>query len=320
VPFLILFAVLLGFSLSHANVHVVKASGDWQAFMEALAFTIALSGLGWTENGNDYTRYCATNASKKAIVGWVFLGTAVPEILIMLLGAVVGTFVLKIGTGAGGLLPFAHTSAIPPWFVVVFLVFAIIQLFGINSLDMYSSGVTLQAIGAPVKRYQAVLIDCVIALGVTMYAIFSASFTQYLSDFVDLVIIWIAPWSAIFLVDWVLRRYRYVPSALQDTGRRSLYWRNGGIHWPAWVAQIVGMFAAISGLYVNPQFYFKVPQWLNEVTAHTRDSFGYGGDFSIFLGMGVGGLVYTVLAWRGVRGREADAQDELLRAEGLLTA
>jgi purine-cytosine permease-like protein len=320
VPFLILFAVLLGFSVSHANVHVVKASGDWQAFMEALAFTIALSGLGWTENGNDYTRYCATNASKKAIVGWVFLGTAVPEILIMLLGAVVGTFVLKIGTGAGGLLPFAHTSAIPPWFVVVFLVFAIIQLFGINSLDMYSSGVTLQAIGAPVKRYQAVLIDCVIALGVTMYAIFSASFTQYLSDFVDLVIIWIAPWSAIFLVDWVLRRYRYVPSALQDTGRRSLYWRNGGIHWPAWVAQIIGMFAAISGLYVNPQFYFKVPQWLNEVTAHTRDSFGYGGDFSIFLGMGVGGLVYAVLAWRGVRGREADAQDELLRAEGLLTA
>jgi hypothetical protein len=80
------------------------------------------------------------------------------------------------------------------------------------------------------------------------------------------------------------------------------------------------MFAAISGLYVNPQFYFKVPRWLNEVTAHTRDSFGYGGDFSIFLGMGVGGVVYAVLAWRGVRGREADAQDELLRTEGLLAA
>jgi NCS1 family nucleobase:cation symporter-1 len=244
----------------------------------------------------------------------------VPEILIMTLGAVVGTFVLKIGTGSGGLLPFAHTSAIPPWFVVLFLVFAIIQIFGINSLDMYSSGVTLQAMGAPVKRYQAVLIDCVIAFGITMYAIFSASFTQYLSDFVDIVIIWIAPWSAIFLVDWVLRRYRYVPSALQDTGRSSLYWRTGGIHWPAWIAQIVGMFAAISALYVDPQFYFKVPVWLNEVTAHTRDSYGFGGDFSVFLGMGVGGLVYAILAWRGVRGREADAQDDLLRRERLLEA
>jgi len=307
--------VLLGFAIPHANLEVVRSSGDWQTFMEALAFTIALSGLGWTENGNDYSRYCPTDTSKKALVGWIFLGTAVPEILIMTLGAVVGTFVLKIGTGSGGLLPFAHTSALPPWFVVVFLLFAVVQIFGINSLDMYSSGVTMQAIGVPVKRYHAVLIDCVIAFCVTMYAIFSSSFTQYLSDFVDIVIIWIAPWSAIFLVDWVLRRYQYVPSEVQKTGRDSLYWRRGGIHWPAWAAQLLGMFAAISALSAT----FHLPQWLNLVTYHTRDALGFGGDFSIFLGMGVGGLVYLVLAWKGVR-REAHAQDHLLLEEGLAVA
>ncbi len=113
VPFIVLFAILLGFSIGHVNVNVVRTSGDWQSFTEALAFTIALSGLGWTENGNDYSRYCSTGTSKKALVGWVFLGTAVPEILIMTLGAVVGTFVLKIGTGAGGFLPFAHTERDP---------------------------------------------------------------------------------------------------------------------------------------------------------------------------------------------------------------
>jgi nucleobase:cation symporter-1, NCS1 family len=312
-PFVILFAVMLGFAIPHANLHVVKASGDWQAFMEALVFTIALAGLGWTENGNDYTRYCPTTASKKAIVGWVFLGTAVPEIVIMTLGALVGTFVLHIGTGAGGFLPFAHTSAIPSWFVVVFLVFSAVQLFGINSLDMYSSGVTLQAIGVRVKRYQAVLIDCAIAFGVTMWAIFSESFTTYLEDFVDIVIVWIAPWCAIFLVDWVLRRYRYVPSELQKTGRDSLYWRKGGVNWPAWVAQLFGMFAAISALSAT----FHLPSWLNEVTAHTRDAAGYGADFSVFLGMGVAAVVYLVLATGAVR-REAGAQDELLRAEHIL--
>ena len=62
-----------------------------------LAFTIALSGLGWTENGNDYSRYLPRNASKPAIVGWVFLGTAVPEILVMLLGAAVGTSLTTVG-------------------------------------------------------------------------------------------------------------------------------------------------------------------------------------------------------------------------------
>ncbi len=315
IPFVILFAVLLAFSASHVNVNVVKTSGDWQGFLAALAFTIALSGLGWTECGNDYTRYCPTDSSKKAIVGWVFLGTAVPEILIMTLGALVGTFVLHLGTGAGGLLPLAHTSAIPSWFVVIFLIFAIVQLFGINSIDMYSSGVTLQAIGAPVKRYQAVLIDCAIALAVTMWAIFSSSFTTYLEDFVDVVIVWIAPWCAIYLVDWALRRYRYVPSELQNTGRTSMYWNKGGVYWPAWAAQILGMLAAISGLAAT----FHLPQWLNEVTAHTRDAYGYGADFSVLLGMGVGGLVYLVLAWGKVH-KEADAQERLLQAEHLLTA
>jgi NCS1 family nucleobase:cation symporter-1 len=317
IPFVVLFAIMLGFAIPHAHLQVVKTSGDWQAFTEALAFTIALSGLGWAECGNDYTRYCPANTSKKGIVGWVFLGTAVPEILIMTLGALVGTFVLNIGTGAGGFLPFAHQSAIPSWFVVIFLLFAVVQLFGINSLDMYSSGVTMQAIGIPVKRYQAVLIDCVIALGVTMWAIFSGSFTEYLSDFDDLVIVWIAPWCAIFLVDWAMRRFTYVPSELQKTGRNSLYWRKGGIFWPAWIAQIIGMYAAISALYVNPTYYFRVPRWMNEVTDHTQDAYHYGGDFSVFFGLGVAALVYLVLAWRPLH-KEAARQEEMLKEQSLL--
>jgi nucleobase:cation symporter-1, NCS1 family len=307
-PFIVLFAILLGFSIGHAQLNAVAHGAGWQTYLAGLAFTIALSGLGWTECGNDYTRYCPTDVSKKGLVGWIFLGTAVPEILIMTLGAVIGTFVVGIGTGAGGLLPFAHQSVIPAWFVVVFLVFAMVQLFAINSLDMYSSGVTLQAIGLPVKRYQAVVVDCVIALGITMYAIFSSSFTTYLEDFVDLVIVWIAPWCAIFLVDWALRRFRYVPSELQNTGRTSLYWNSGGIFWPAIVAQVVGMFAAFSGLSAT----FHLPQWLNEVTYHNN-----GADFSIFLGMGVGGAVYYLLAHRAVA-TQADAQVDLLCKEGLL--
>ncbi len=79
------------------------------------------------------------------------------------------------------------------------------------------------------------------------------------------------------------------------------------------------MYAAISALYVNPTYYFRVPRWMNEVTDHTQDAYHYGGDVSIFLGIGVAALVYLVLAVRKVR-KEADAQEELLTEEGLLTA
>ena len=313
IPFIVIFAVLLGFALPHATTTGVPHGADWQTYMEGMAFTIALSGLGWTECGNDYTRYCRPDAKKSSIVGWVFVATAIPEILVMTLGAAVGTFLKTVGTTSNALLPFAHQSFIPAWFVVVFLVFVILQLFAINSLDLYSSGVTLQAMGVHVKRYIAVVIDCVIVLGITMYAIFNTSFSTYLKDFVDVVIVWIAPWFAIYIVDWILRRYKYVPSQLQRTGRDSLYYRNGGFHWPAIIAQIVGMYAAASGLWVTPKYYFKMPIWLNEVASHTKDSYGYGADFSIYLGIGVGAIVYLILATVSVR-KQAAEQDRLLAA------
>jgi len=304
IPFAVLFAVLLGFSAGHAHLHAVAHGAGWQTYMVGLAFTITLSGLGWTECGNDYSRYLPRDASKKAIVGWVFLGTGVPEILIMTLGAVVGTFLTSIGTSVGTsvFLPFAHQSVIPAWFVVVFLLFSMVQLFAINSLDLYSSGVTLQALGVRVERYQAVVIDSVICLGVTIYAVFDSSFSTYMRDFVDVVIIWIAPWVAIYLVDWGMRKWRYVPSELQRTDRGSLYWSKGGVHWPALVAQLVGMAASMAALYPT----FSVPRWMNPITVHTG-----GADFSVFTGILAGGIVYGALAWKSV-GRQTALQDAAL--------
>ena len=47
VPFVVLFAIMLGFAIPHANLHVVQHGGGLAgASSQALAFTIALSGLG----------------------------------------------------------------------------------------------------------------------------------------------------------------------------------------------------------------------------------------------------------------------------------
>ncbi|HEX3979596.1 MAG TPA: cytosine permease, partial [Acidimicrobiales bacterium] len=163
-----------------------------------------------------------------------------------------------------------------------------------------------------VKRYQAVIIDSGFCLAITMFAIFNSSFSTYLKDFVDVVIVWIAPWVAIFLVDWVLRRYRYVPSELQKTGKDGLYYRNGGFYWPALIAQLLGMVAAMAGL--NPTF--SVPNWLISVSWLTGSDAFTRADFSIYMGIAVGALVYLVLSAKDVR-KQADAQDELLKAEGI---
>jgi nucleobase:cation symporter-1, NCS1 family len=298
IPFALLFVALASLTLHKVNVHSVAHGAGWAEWMAGLAFIIVTSGLGWTENGNDYSRYIPKEASKGSIVGWVFAGTFMPSVFIMLLGAAVATYAPSLATDPIAGLP----KVFDAWFLVPFLVVAILQLFAINSLDLYSSGVTLQAIGVPLRRWQAVLLDTAIAGGLAAYAIFSAHFNSLLSDFVDCVIVWIAPWTAVYLVDWVMRRYHYVPGELQrNTG--GLYWRSGGFNWRALVAQAAGMVAALMGL--SQTFFHGL------VASHTG-----GADFSVFLGLGVAGLLYFLLAGSMVRG-EAGRQGELLGAGSL---
>ena len=321
IPFGIVFLVLLGFSLSHANTGIKAAPFvDWRTWTAGLAFTITLSGLGWTECGNDYSRYLDEGVQPRKVVGWLFLGTAIPEIFMMTLGALVFTFIGYANGGAvwNGSNPFQafqQQHIIPSWFIVVFLVFTIVQLFGINSLDLYSSGVTLQALGLRLKRWQAVLLDSVICMGITFYAVFSSSFSVYLKEFVTLVIIWIAPWCAIYLVDWAMRKYRYAPAELQKTDHSSIYWSVGGINWSAIAAQVLGMIAAVSA--INTGSAFSIPDWLHPITVATEADSKIGAltgaDFSVFMGLIVGGLSYLIIAsLTKVVKKQVAAQDALL--------
>jgi purine-cytosine permease-like protein len=300
VPFVTLYVILAVLTIGKVNPGSVHTGASWQTMMGGLAFTIALTGLGWVESGNDFSRYLPRSASRKGIVGWVFVGTAIPQAGLMLLGAAVATYVPIDSKNPFSSFPHAFSS----WFLVPFFVVAIVQLFAINSMDLYSSGVTLQALGLPIKRWNAVLIDTVICSGITAYAVFSAGFSRLLSDFVAAVIAWIAPWMAIFLVDWLLRHQRYVPLELQRTDPGGLYWRRGGVHWPALVAQALGIVASV--LAFDQAFY---------VGPIARAFGGGGADFSVFTGILVGGLSYLFLAGSGV-GKEARIQERLLAAGG----
>jgi purine-cytosine permease-like protein len=296
IPFIALYVILAFLTIGKANPGSIHHGASWQTMMGGLAFSITLTGLGWVESGNDFSRYLPRTASRKGIVGWVFVATAIPQAALMLLGAAVATYVQIDSKDPFNSFPHAFSS----WFLVPFMVVAIVQLFAINSMDLYSSGLTLQALGLPIKRWNAVLIDTTIGCGITAYAVFSAGFFHLLNDFVAAVIAWIAPWMAIFLVDWLLRRTRYVPGELQRTDPGGLYWRRGGVHWPALVAQALGTVASV--LAFSQTFY---------VGPIARAFGGGGADFSVFTGVVVGGVAYWLLAGASVR-KEADEQDRLL--------
>lgn len=285
IPFILLFAIMAGITATKANLHVPAHGASWGALMIFLALVISAGGLGWTENANDYSRYLPRNTDSKRIVVAVALGAAIPSALLEILGAAVGTAVpgaTTVNTLIGGY---------PGWFIWPYLIFAILQLFAINTLDLYSSGVTLQSLIPRLKRVHCVAIDTVICGALAAYAVFSSHFFTLLTDFILFIILWIGPWCAIYLVDSWLRANRYDHDGLLDE-RAGRYYRRGGVHWPAIIAQVLGMVCAAL--------------WLNAYSPYvgplaSRIGGPFGSDFSVFIGLFVGGLVYYVLAARETR-------------------
>jgi NCS1 family nucleobase:cation symporter-1 len=295
-PFAVTFLVMTVITEPKVNLHAVAHGAGFGSVLVFLALVVSAGGLGWSENGNDYSRYLSRDTSRWSIVAAVTIGAAVPSIICEVLGAAVATGVPAVGSLQAGVL--ALPAAFPAWFVVPYLVLAICQLFAINTLDLYSSGVTLQSLGLGLTRYQCVLVDTVVAGGLTAYVIFSQHFNQLLDDFLEFIIVWLAPWCAIYLVDWWRRRGRYDPASLLAE-RGGLYWRAGGVNWPALVSLALGMVASAAWL----DAYSPYVSWLS---SHV----GNGSDLSVFTGFVVGGLAYLVLG-----GRRAAAEGEAVAAE-----
>lgn len=294
IVFIVLFAVMavlvvphvdLGHMAAYRRAHQMPVSASWEAVTTAIVLLVSAGGLGWTENANDYSRYLPRSTPKARTFWAATLGGAIPSILLELLGAAAYAVNANATTVTG--VPSAFAS----WFFWPFMILALPQLFAINTLDLYSSGVTLQALGVPVKRWGAVVIDTVVAGAFTAVVIFRGSLNGYLDAFLVYIVVWLAPWFGIVTTDWILRRGRYDRFALVAE-RGGVYWRNGGVNWRALVSLLIGGAAAL--LWVNAE-YDQPLNYLSPISSATN-----GADFSWLIGIVVGALAYLVLSYRSV--------------------
>jgi purine-cytosine permease-like protein len=282
-----LFAIMAIVVSGRVHVGSLSHGGGLAIFTVAVALLISAGGLSWANTGSDYSRYLPSDARPRNIFWAASMGGMLPAVLLEILGAGIASVVKSASDPISGL-----PHALPSWVVTPYLIMAIVTLFAVNSIDLYSSGLTLQAIGLRIKRWQCVLVDMVIATVVAGITIFNSNFNRLYADFLALLIVWLSPWLAIYLVDWWMRHGRYdAPALLADHG--GPYWRSGGFHVPGVVAQIAGMVAACL--------------WIDTTAFHGPLSSRTGGsDLSFFMGLVVGGLVYYLLARRSVQAETAD--------------
>jgi NCS1 family nucleobase:cation symporter-1 len=295
--FIVFFAVMAGFTFNRLHLsqfhHPAASFATWTT---ALVLLISVGGLGWTENGNDYSRYLPAGTAARKTFWSATLGAAIPSILLELLGVLAYT----ITTKTAGIAQLGIPQSFPSWFLTPFLIFAVFQLLSINTIDMYSSGVTLQALGVPLKRWGTVILDTVVCAAITAYIVFHNTFYADFSGFLLYIVVWLAPWFGILITDYLLRRRRYDAAALQANSG-GLYWRSGGVHVPAIVAQAIGMVAAL--MWINAQYAF--PSYIGPLSSHFPGL--EMGDLSWLIGIVLGGGVYWLLAVRSVRREAATA-------------
>jgi NCS1 family nucleobase:cation symporter-1 len=288
VVFIAVFIIMAVLVIPHAHPSLLHQHSTWWIWTTGLVLIVAAGGLGWTENASDYSRYLPQSTSKSSTFWASTLGAGIPSVLLELLGASAYLVSPKVTAVTG--VPSSFAS----WFFWPFLILAIPQLFAINTMDLYSSGVTLQAIGIPLKRWGCVLVDTVVCGGVTALVIFKGNFYADLSGFLDYIVVWISPWFGVLLVDYLLRRGHYDRESL-IAHRGGVYWRDGGWNWKALFSLALGMLAAM--MWIDAAFY--VPAYTSPLSSAT-----YGADFSWLFGLVVGAVSYWILSARSVR-REA---------------
>jgi NCS1 nucleoside transporter family len=295
--FIVVFALFAAFTFSRLHITDINARPvTFAVWTTAVVTIVSVGGLGWTENGNDYSRYLPASTRGSRTFWSATLGGALPSIILEVLGVLAFT----VTTKTVGITQLGIPQSFPAWFVVPFLVLAVFQLLAINTVDLYSSGVTLQALGIPVRRWGAVIIDSVVCGVVTGLILFnSATFYTDFSGFLLYIIVWLSAWFGILITDYLLRRKKYDTASLAAE-RGGLYWRNGGINWKAIIALAVGMVAAV--MWINAAF--DVPSYVGPISRHFPGA--SGSDLSWVMGIVFSSLTYWALSFRSVR-REAEA-------------
>lgn len=185
-------------------------SGNIQAFTGALIFGITGIGLGWVNTAADYSRYLPRTTSSKSVVGWTVLGASIVPIILVTYGAALSGSDPKLSEAIAMDPIGALTALLPTWYLAFFALVAILGLVGGAILDLYSSGLTLLAIGVPIKRHIAALIDGAIMLVGSIYLVWIAdNFFYPFQGFLITLGVPIATWSAIFVTDVLLRKSSY---------------------------------------------------------------------------------------------------------------
>src|SRR6202035_5663348 len=100
-------------------------------------------GLGWVNTGADYSRYLPRRTSGGGVVWWTTFGASVAPIFLLGFGLLLAGSSTSLSSAINTDPIGALATILPTWYLVPFVIVAVLGLVGGAVLDIYSSGLTL---------------------------------------------------------------------------------------------------------------------------------------------------------------------------------
>jgi nucleobase:cation symporter-1, NCS1 family len=209
----ILTIVFFGLTADKIHWSVVShiKSGSTEEVIGALVFVMSAFGLGWVNSAADYSRYLPRRSSTAGVIGWTTFGSAVAPVVLIIMGLLLAGSSKSLNTSISGSDPIgALATLLPTWFLVPFVIVAVLGLVGGAVLDIYSSGLALLTVGLRAPRYVAAGIDGTIMVAGGIYLVFfSHNFVPKFEGFLTTLAVPISAWCGVMLADMLLRKRPY---------------------------------------------------------------------------------------------------------------
>ena len=298
--------IFIGQSAHDINFEKIAAApaGGPVVLVAGIIYAMTAFGLGWVNGGADYSRYLPRTSSSKGIFGWTTFGSAIAPAVLVIYGYMLALSDDGIRQRIGGDPIGAISTVLPTWFLIPFIILALLGFMGGAILDIYSSGLNLLALGFKLKRYQAAAIDGVFMIIGTIYFVWIAGdFFWPFQAGLYILGVPMAAWAGIFIADLALRKKSYDEAALYDAKGRY-----GSINWVAVGTMLVAMIVGY-GFISSPDPSITFTTW----EGYLYGALGINGDNSpwyysnigVFLALAVGFVGQYLLGRKAVARQEA---------------
>ena len=267
-------AVYVALTVDHIDLGAAQdiPAGPTSAVVGATVLVLTGFGIGWVNSAADYSRYLPRTVRTSGVVFWPTFGGSLPVVILVAYGVLLCANDADLSTAIAADPIGALTTILPTWFLVPFALVAVGGLVSGAILDIYSSGLTLLALGLKAPRWAAALLDGVLMIIGTIYIVWVAD--DFLSIFIAFLIVLGVPmagWCGIFLCDLFMRRYPYDERALfrdPEDGEGGY----GAIRWESVLLLVVAT-AVGWGLVIDTTGAGKGLSWMG----YLLEPFGLGG-------------------------------------------